>query len=439
MANITVLGVQWGDEGKGKIVDLLGDRFDLVVRFQGGSNAGHTVVIDGRKTILRQVPSGVLGAVPRCVIANGCVVDPEALLAELDMLSQQGFRLAGRFFVSSRAPLVMPWHRLLDVWAEERRGDRKIGTTGKGIGPAYADKIGREGMRVGDLLDPERTNRLAGRAIEAVNELAVAIYHQEPLDPADTLAEIAAWAEALKPYIVDSTDLLHEAVASGKKILFEGAQGTMLDIDHGTFPYVTSSNTSIGGVCIGTGLPPRVLDGVLGIVKAYCTRVGEGPFPSEDFGGAGQRLRDAGGEYGSVTGRPRRCGWFDAVAARYAAAINGLDAVALMKLDVLDGFDEIQVCVGYELDGRTIERLPDNTEDYARCKPVYETVPGWRGTTAGVRSWGELPKEAQDYVEHLGVAIGVPVALVSTGRDRSHTIIREELLREKLGILPPAV
>jgi adenylosuccinate synthase len=361
------------------------------------------------------------------------------LLAELDMLRAQGYHLAGRFFVSSRAPLVMPWHRLLDVWSEERRGERKIGTTGKGIGPAYEDKIGREGMRVGDLLDPERITRLAGHAIAGINELAEGIYHRERLESEDMLAQIAAWAEALRPYITDTTHLLHDAVNTGKKILFEGAQGTMLDIDHGTFPFVTSSNTSIGGVCVGTGLPPRVLDGVLGIAKAYCTRVGEGPFPSEDFGGPGQRLRDAGGEYGSVTGRPRRCGWFDAVAARYAAAINGLDAVALMKLDVLDGFEDIHVCVAYELDGRIIEQVPDSAEVYARCKPVYETVPGWRGTTAGVRAFADLPKAAQEFVDHLAAHIGVPVALVSTGRDRSHTIIREEILREKLGILPPSV
>jgi adenylosuccinate synthase len=345
MPNLVILGVQWGDEGKGKIVDLLSEKFDAVVRFQGGANAGHTVVIDGKKTVLHQIPSGILGNVPTCVIANGSVVDPVALMEEIEELRESNHVLEGRFYISSRAPMVMPYHKLIDAWAEEKRDKGKIGTTGRGIGPAYQEKVSREGMRIGDLLDPARLESKIRARFKFINELARNVYDKAQTNPDEVISEYCKLAEKLRPFIVDSSRLMRKMVEEGKEILFEGAQGTMLDIDHGTYPFVTSSSTAIGGVCTGTGLPPKQVNASIGIAKAYCTRVGEGPFPTEDFEADGRKLRDEGGEYGATTGRPRRCGWFDAVAANYATFINGLDGLCVTKLDVLDSFEEIKICV----------------------------------------------------------------------------------------------
>lgn len=424
MSNLVVLGIQWGDEGKGKLVDMLSNRFDLVVRFQGGANAGHTVVIDGQETVLHQVPSGILNPDAFCVIANGCVLDPDELHQEIVMLQNRGLRMHQRLRISSRCPLVLPYHRHLDAWAEKRRAGKKIGTTGRGIGPAYVDKISRHGLRAGDFRKPELVREHLSEQLEYVNELAVKIFNEEPLDKNELIERFSRYAETLGPYIADTGKLLRDAEKKGSRILFEGAQGTLLDIDHGTYPFVTSSNTTVGGVCTGTGLPPKSVHNVIGIAKAYCTRVGEGPFPTEDEGSEGEALRKAGGEFGATTGRPRRCGWFDAVAARYAADINGLDGVFITKLDVLDGFDEIKVCQAYELGGERITEFPENLEMLSRCKPIYSTMPGWKGSsTAACTSLDCLPEKAKTYVEHLSEIMGVEIAGISTGQDRNHTIL----------------
>lgn len=428
MSNLVILGAQWGDEGKGKIVDLLSPRFDTVVRFQGGSNAGHTVVVEGKKTVLHQIPSGILGDVPHCIIANGTVVDPAALLKEIDELGENGIELDGRFFISSRAPLVVRYHNSLDIWNENIRGGRKIGTTGRGIGPAYADKYAREGLRAGDLLDKTVLNEKLEARIDFVNQMATNIFGDKPLDKEQIIAEFQEFSDKLAPYITDTFRFLKKTVDDGKSILFEGAQGTMLDIDHGTYPYVTSSSTTVGGVCTGTGLPPKAVGSVLGIAKAYCTRVGEGPFPTEDFSEAGNRIRKAGGEFGATTGRPRRCGWFDAVAVKYAIDVNGIDALVLTKIDVLDSFDEIKVCVAYELDGKEIDYVPIAARDYSRCKPVYETIQGWQGETKGKSDYGSLPGKARDYIDYLSRILNTPMAIISNGKDRLHTIVREEFM-----------
>jgi len=424
MSNLVVLGVQWGDEGKGKLVDMLSSHFQLVVRFQGGANAGHTVVIDGAETVLHQVPSGILNPDAMCIIANGCVLDPDELNDEIQMLQNRGLRTHQRLRISSRCPLVMPYHRHLDAWFEARRAGNKIGTTGRGIGPAYVDKISRHGLRAGDFRQPELVREKLEEQLDYVNELAVKIFDTDPLNKQDIIDTFASYAETLGPYIADTGSILRNAEREGKRILFEGAQGTLLDIDHGTYPFVTSSNTTVGGVCTGTGLSPKSVHSVVGIVKAYCTRVGEGPFPTEDHGTGGEELRKAGGEFGATTGRPRRCGWFDAVAARYAAELNGLDGVFITKLDVLDDFDEILVCDEYEMNGDRIREFPDNLEMLAACKPVYTTMPGWRGeTTASCTSMNCLPAKAQQYVDYLSKAMGVPVVGISTGQDRNHSII----------------
>lgn len=428
MGNLVILGAQWGDEGKGKIVDMLAGRFGAVVRFQGGANAGHTVVVDGSEIVLHQIPSGILGDVPYCVIGNGTVVDPVDLVNEIGELHARDIEPNGRFFISSRAPLVVQYHRDLDRWSEELRGGKRIGTTGRGIGPAYMDKVGREGLRVGDLRVPELLREKLAWRIERVNVLAERVYNQAPIDAEAITEEYLRCGEILAPFITDSHLLLQKVVKEGHKILFEGAQGTMLDIDHGTYPFVTSSSTTVGGACTGTGLPPKQIHAVLGIAKAYCTRVGEGAFPSEDFGSDGEKMRDAGGEYGATTGRPRRCGWFDAVAMRYSIDVNGMDALALMKIDVLDDFDEIKVCTAYELDGVRINYVPDMRSDYQRCIPIYETVPGWKAKTEGVTKWGDLPEKARSYIEYIESVLDIPVAIVSTGRERSQTLVREEKL-----------
>src|SRR5437763_11825135 len=353
--NLAVLGAQWGDEGKGKIVDLLTPRFDIVARYQGGHNAGHTVYVKGVKFVLRLIPSGILHPGVTCVIGNGVVIDPQALFAEIDELTRNGIDVAGRILVSDKAHLILPYHRDLDLLSEARRGERKIGTTSRGIGPAYEDKVARRGIRVGDLIDPKGLERNVRDNVTARNRLV----QDTTMDWKPVLAQLLKQAERIRPMIRDVSVLLADAMRSGQAVLFEGAQGTLLDIDHGTYPYVTSSNATVGGICTGLGVPPKAISRVLGVTKAYTTRVGEGPFPTELTGEMGNRLRETGSEYGAVTGRPRRCGWYDAVAVRYAARINGLDGLALTKLDVLDGVERIDLCTSYRCGGRTLTEFPD--------------------------------------------------------------------------------
>jgi adenylosuccinate synthase len=420
--NIAVLGAQWGDEGKGKIVDLLTPHFSIVARYQGGHNAGHTVYANGRKFVLRLLPSGILHDGISCVIGNGVVVDPQALFAEIDEIEKAGITIAKRLRISDKAHLILPYHRDLDLLSEARRGERKIGTTSRGIGPAYEDKIARRGVRVGDLANPAALADAVEHNVAARNRLI----GDSTMDARQLLDDLAkAWAR-MKPWVIDVSVYLDRARAEGHAIMFEGAQGTLLDIDHGTYPYVTSSNATIGGVCTGLGVGPRAIDGVLGAAKAYTTRVGEGPLPTELHGELGNRLRESGQEFGAVTGRPRRCGWYDAVAVRYAVRVNGLNALALTKLDVLDGLPELQVCTSYRCRGTTLTEMPGDLSQLAACEPVYEALPGWSSPTAGARRYADLPREAQRYIARLEEITGVPAAIISTGSAREDTIIRED-------------
>src|SRR4051812_46555824 len=421
--NLAVLGAQWGDEGKGKIVDLLTPRFDIVARYQGGHNAGHTVYVKGRKFVLRLIPSGILHPGVVCVIGNGVVVDPQALFAEVDELSRNGIDVTRRLFVSDKAHLILPYHRDLDLLSEARRGERKIGTTSRGIGPAYEDKIARRGIRVGDLADPKTLEENIRDNVVARNRLV----QESTMDWKAVLDQILEVGARLQPLVRDVSLMLAEARRDGKSILFEGAQGTLLDIDHGTYPYVTSSNASIGGVCTGLGVGPRAIDAVVGVVKAYTTRVGEGPLPTELLGEMGNRLRDSGNEYGAVTGRPRRCGWYDAVAVRYGVRINGLDALALTKLDVLDGLDRIEICTAYQCGSRRLTEFPSDIGQLAACEPVYEWMPGWSAPTKGARRFADLPENARRYIARLEEVSGVPAAIVSTGSERDDTIVRADV------------
>jgi len=426
---IAVIGAQWGDEGKGKIVDLLAERFDVVVRYQGGHNAGHSVQIGDRSFVLHLLPSGIVHEGKTCVLGNGMVIDPKAFFEEADRLMDQGISVTPeRVKVSSRAHLILPYHRALDHTSEERLGNEKVGTTLRGIGPAYEDKAGRRGLRVADALVPDVLHSRIERNLEDANRIIVA-YGGEPLAAASIIEETSAMVERLAPFICDTTHFLNVAAAGGSTILLEGAQATLLDVDHGTYPFVTSSSTTSGGALIGTGLAPRHLTGVLGIVRTYTTRVGEGPFPTEmleNEAELGQLIRERGREYGASTGRPRRCGWFDAFATRYAAEINGFTSVALTKLDVLDALDEIKVCVGYRLHGKVCDSLPSVSQDLRRVEPIYETLPGWKTSTVGITDLRELPREAREYINFLSNQIGVQIGLVSTGPERSQTIIVRE-------------
>ncbi|MGE0448601.1 MAG: adenylosuccinate synthase [Vicinamibacterales bacterium] len=426
--NLAVLGAQWGDEGKGKIVDLLTPRFDIVARYQGGHNAGHTVYVNGTKFVLRLIPSGILHAGVACVIGNGVVVDPQALFAEVDELARNGINVDGRLFVSDKAHLILPYHRDLDLLSEARRGERKIGTTSRGIGPAYEDKIARRGIRAADLADPAALAQNVRDNVTARNRLV----HDSTMDAEVVLRDLLEIGARLRPMVRDVSLMLSQAIGAGQSILFEGAQGTLLDIDHGTYPFVTSSNASIGGVCTGLGVGPRAIDGVMGVVKAYTTRVGAGPLPTELHDDMGDRLRDSGNEYGAVTGRPRRCGWYDAVAVRYGVRINGLDALALTKLDVLDGLETIHICTAYRCNGRTIHDFPSDVAQLAACEPVYESMPGWTTPTKGIRRFADLPENAQRYIARLEEVSGVPAALVSTGSERLDTILRDDVLVSRL-------
>jgi adenylosuccinate synthase len=420
--NIAVLGAQWGDEGKGKIVDLLTPNFSIVARYQGGHNAGHTVYAAGRKFVLRLLPSGILHEGITCVIGNGVVIDPQALFAEIDELERAGIAVGDRLVISDKAHLILPYHRELDLLSEARRGERKIGTTSRGIGPAYEDKIARRGVRVGDLAN-------AGSLAEAVEHNVAArnrLIADSQMDWRQVIDELKRSWDRMGRWVTDVSLFLSRARAAGQSIMFEGAQGTLLDIDHGTYPYVTSSNATIGGVCTGLGVDAKAIDGVLGVAKAYTTRVGEGPLPTELTGELGNRLRESGQEFGAVTGRPRRCGWYDAVAVRYAVRVNGLDALALTKLDVLDEMPELQVCTAYRARGGVLHELPGDLAQLATCEPVYETLAGWNKPTKGIRRYEDLPAEARAYISRIEEITGVTAAILSTGSDRDDTMIRDE-------------
>ena len=419
-----LIGAQWGDEGKGKVVDTMGADVDVFVRYQGGANAGHTVIANGRKVVFHLLPSGMLYPGKLCIIGNGLVLDPEQFLNETAELYEKGQDRA-RLVVSPHAHVVMPYHKVLDRAQEAARGKgRRIGTTGRGIGPCYVDKYARSGLRVEDLLDADVLREKLTPLMEEKNHLLMRLYNENPI-PFDEVYEPAReWGKALEPYVDDVVRLLRNAVDEGRHVLLEGAQAVLLDIDHGTYPYVTSSSTSAAGAFTGTGLAPRDLTRVIAVVKAYTTRVGEGPMPTEDLGEVGSRLREAGGEYGATTGRPRRCGWLDMVGLRYSMALNGVDAIALTKLDVLSGLSQIKVCSGYELDGKRLEGFPTSPRILDEVAPVYETLPGWEENIAGCTSFGSLPKEAQGFVEYIEKDLGVPIKLIGVGQDRSQTIDR---------------
>jgi adenylosuccinate synthase len=423
---VAVIGAQWGDEGKGKIVDLLSERFEIVARYQGGHNAGHSVQVGDKSFVLHLLPSGIVHQGKTCVLGNGMVIDPKAFFEEADRLMSQGIEVSPeRVKISSRAHLILPYHRALDHTSEERLGNEKVGTTLRGIGPAYEDKAGRRGIRTADALVPDVLRSRIERNLEDANRIIEA-YGGDKLSADIIFEEMAALTERLAPFIADTTHFLNIAATKGRSILLEGAQATLLDVDHGTYPFVTSSNTIAGGAIIGTGLAPHRLNGVLGIVRTYTTRVGEGPFPTEMLKGEeelGQLIRERGREYGASTGRPRRCGWFDAFATRYAAEINGFTSVALTKLDVLDTLNEIKVCTGYKLDGRMCESLPAVSQDLRRVEPVYATLPGWQSSTLGMTKMSSLPPNARAYVDFLSEQIGVEIGLVSTGPERTQTII----------------
>lgn len=426
---IAVIGAQWGDEGKGKIVDLLAERFEIVARYQGGHNAGHSVQVGDQSFVLHLLPSGIVHRGKTCVLGNGMVIDPKAFFVEADRLTQQGIEVSPeRVKISSRAHLILPYHRALDHTSEERLGNERVGTTLRGIGPAYEDKAGRRGIRTADALVLDVLRSRIERNLEDANRIIEA-YGGERLDVDEIFNEMSVLTERLGPFIADTTHYLNVAATEGRSILLEGAQATLLDVDHGTYPFVTSSTTVAGGAIIGTGLAPQRLNGVLGIVRTYTTRVGEGPFPTEMLEGEaelGQMIRERGREYGASTGRPRRCGWFDAFATRYAAEINGFSSVALTKLDVLDTLDEIKVCTGYKLNGRLCESLPAVSQDLRRVEPVYATLPGWRSSTLGTTEMSSLPENARRYVDFLSEQIGVEIGLVSTGPERTQTIIVDD-------------
>ena len=419
MANVVIVGAQWGDEGKGKIVDVYTERTDLVVRYQGGHNAGHTVVVGDERFILHLIPSGILHPGKVCVIGNGVVISPEALVKEMAALEDRGIKMAGRLFISERAHVIMPYHAALDLAREERRGSNAIGTTGRGIGPAYEDKVARTGIRMGDLLHPETFRERLRSALEFKNFVLEKFYGKPVFDENEVFESTLALTERFRSHITDTVDLVQKQMAMGRNVLFEGAQGSHLDVDHGTYPFVTSSSTTAGGASTGSGVGPRAINSIIGISKAYTTRVGGGPFPSELSDEMGERIREKGGEYGATTGRPRRCGWFDAVVVRQSGRVNGLTGLVITKLDVLDGIDPLKICVGYTCGGKRQDLLPSGLEDLDRCQPVYEEHPGWSRPTAGAKSWEELPDEAKSYIRRIEELTEVPVAVVSTGQERS--------------------
>ena len=428
MPAYAVIGGQWGDEGKGKVIDYLAGQVDSVVRYAGGNNAGHTVVNDQGEFQLHLVPSGICWPGVSGIIGNGVVVDPDALLGELDQLDSRGIDIS-RFYVSEHAHIIMPYHILLDRLEEQAKGAAAIGTTGRGVGPAYTDKVSRLGIRVGDLLDLEGT--LAARLEQALsfkNEVITKIYGEQPLALEEVLKQCSEWGDRLSPYIQPTEQLVQDLLHQGKNILLEGAQGTLLDIDHGSYPYVTSSSPSVGGACTGLGLNPQAIAGVLGVFKAYSTRVGAGPMPSEIHGEKAEELREMAHEYGVTTGRARRVGWFDAVAGQYSRQINGLTGMVLTRLDILDSFSSVKICVGYRADGQELDRFPSNTGLLSRCQPVYEEHPGWEQPTASVTELSQLPDNAQSYVRRIEELVGCPVQIISTGPSREETIMVEPVI-----------
>lgn len=415
-----LVGSQWGDEGKGKIVDILSDRFDIVARYQGGANAGHTIQIGEKQYILHLIPSGILRENIECVIGNGVVIDPQALLDEIAFLEKNGINISNRLFISHNAHLIMPYHKLLDSISES--GDQKIGTTGRGIGPCYIDKYARKGIKIVDLLNKKELEKKIRRNLEEKNNLLKKVYNHEELDVNKIIKEYLAFDETIDPYIKDIAIYLQSAIANGKRVLMEGAQGALLDVDHGTYPFVTSSNPTAGGACVGMGIPPTKISSVLGIVKAYTTRVGLGPFPTELAEQEGEQLRQWGAEFGATTGRPRRCGWFDAFLVSYSRMINGIERAAITKLDVLSKLDQIKVCVGYEYNGKKLKSFPTADFILNEVKPIYEMLPGWKKDISYVTNYDELPSETKDYLSFISVECGFEISIISVGPRREQTI-----------------
>jgi len=425
MSTVVVLGTQWGDEGKGKIVDYLAQQAQTVVRYGGGSNAGHTVAVNGEEYKLRLLPSGILYKGTHNVIGNGVAFDPEVALEEMDAMAARGIDVSG-IRISNRAHVVLPYHRIMDGIGDEARGKNKIGTTKRGIGPCYMDRDNRIGIRVCDFIDKEEFAKKLKENLEIKNQELKLLYDAEPLDYDKVLAEYNGYADRLRPYVCDTIALLNDEVTAGRRILFEGAQATMLDIDYGTYPYVTASHPVAGGVPVGAGIAPSRIDKVVGVVKAYCTRVGEGPFPTEQLNEIGDKLREAGHEFGTVTGRPRRTGWLDACVVRYAGLVSGIDYMAITRLDILDGFDEIKICTGYKYKGEILNEVPASLKVLAEVEPVYETLPGWKQSITGIREYNELPKNCQKYLEAMSEATGIEIGIVSVGPNRDETIVVEK-------------
>jgi adenylosuccinate synthase len=424
MANVVVIGAQWGDEGKGKVVDIYTEFADDVVRYQGGNNAGHTLVVGDEKVVLHLIPSGILHAGKRCVIGNGVVLDPEVFIMEITRLKKNGYlKDDSALLLSEALHIIMPYHKRIDIAREKRSGAKKIGTTGRGIGPAYEDKIGRRGIRLMDLLDEKTFSRKVQEVLEEKNLILTQLLGDEPFTFQEIYDEYMVYAETLRKYAADTSLLLHQDIKAGKSILFEGAQGTLLDVDHGTYPYVTSSSTCSGGACTGSGVSPREIHEVIGISKAYATRVGSGPFPTELEDETGEQLRQAGREFGSTTGRPRRCGWFDALVARYAVRVNGLSGIAITKLDVLSGLETVKVCTGYSYQGTVLNEIPASLEVMEQCTPIYQELPGWKEDITGAKSMSDLPENARAYVARIEELSGTQVVMVSVGPRRDETIV----------------
>ncbi len=422
MSQVVVVGMQWGDEGKGKIIDLLAEQADIIVRFQGGNNAGHTIIVKGKKHIFHLIPSGIFHDGKLCCIGNGVVIDPEVLIKEIEGLKAQGIKIGpNKLCISERAHIIMPYHKRIDIAREKKKGRSKIGTTGRGIGPCYEDKVARTGIRVIDLLDKEGFLKKLKERLEEKNFYLTQYFHEEPIPFEEVADAYTKYGETLRPYVKNVAHILWQAKNEGKNILFEGAQGTHLDIDHGTYPYVTSSNTLAGNVCAGTGFPITAINTVVGVCKAYTTRVGGGPLPTELKGELGDHLREKGGEYGATTGRPRRCGWLDLAVVRQSIYLNGVQQLAITKLDVLTGLKEIKVCIGYRYNGEEMKDLPISMDVLARCTPIYETLPGWDKELKP--DWGNLPKEAKDYLDYISQFTGVPLSIVSIGPKREETIL----------------
>ena len=422
MSTVVITGTQWGDEGKGKIVDYLAQQADTVVRFQGGSNAGHTVTVNGEEYKLRLLPSGILYKGTHCVIGNGVVVDPQCMLEEMDAMTAKCIDVSG-IRLSNRAHVVLPYHKIIDGLGDEDRGANKIGTTKRGIGPCYIDRDDRIGIRVCDLIDKEEFAKKLKEILPSKNLILEKIYNHAPLDYNEVLKEYEGYADRLRPYVCDTIALINEEIDANRKILFEGAQATMLDIDYGTYPYVTASHPISGGVTVGAGVAPKKIDKVVGVVKAYCTRVGEGPFPTEQLNEIGDKLRDAGHEYGTVTGRPRRTGWLDACVVRYAGLLSGIDYMAITRLDILDGFDEIKMCVNYKYNGEILNEMPASLKVLAKVEPVYETFEGWNTDISKIRSYDELPENAKNYIKRMAEVTNINIGIVSVGPNRDQTIV----------------